>query len=176
MWTEVTIEQSQNHAAVISDKVLKLSVKTECSQCWIKLEISFADVTIKALFQKDDCRTRCVRETSSVSGKRLAGNVLSGNRPVRETSCPGNVRTQVKSRMKEDLYPSSGFFEPIKTHLMCHTFSSHVNKYLKHSQQNIAKIRQLIPKTIQTSNIETPNNVNRRISISYLTELYLTSS
>jgi len=32
MWTEVTIEQSQNHAAVISDKVLKLTVKTECSQ------------------------------------------------------------------------------------------------------------------------------------------------
>ena len=100
--------------------------------------------------------------------------VQFGKRPVRETSV--YHKTQVKSRMKEDLYPSSGFFEPIKTHLMCHTFSSHVNKYLKHSQQNIAKIRQLIPKTIQTSNIETPNNVNRRISISYLTELYLTSS
>jgi len=97
MWTEVTIEQSQNHAAVILDKVLKLTVKTECSQSWIKLKILFADVTIKALFQKDDSRTRCVRETSSVSGKRLAGNVLSGNRPVRETSCPGNVRKPVLS-------------------------------------------------------------------------------
>jgi len=46
---------------------------------------------MEALFQKDHSRTRCTGNVC-VYGKSPAGNVLSGNRPVRETDCPGNVR------------------------------------------------------------------------------------